>query len=291
MRNLLLLIFSITLFFPLSAQEFSGGFRAGLNFISFSGDQEMSANSDMTFEQFKRTTGFHVGATFALAFTDLVGIKADLMYSQRGGEIRYEGPSYFYLYASQEDVAGSIIFGDRQSEYDVVNSFIDIPLTAYYRLGPIEIEGGLSAAFMVNSRVTGGATYNTNTFGLENDIVFNVDGNYFRDMAGGAGIISRAATPLPRTDVFPPEVISAFYNSDNDEKLYKRVDFAAVVGISFYLNNGLFIGARYEHGLTDVTLPENDLRITNETQTQGRQFNTDDQDNSRVIQASVGFRF
>ncbi len=291
MRHFLLLILPLAFSLSVSAQEFSGGFRAGLNFISFSGDQEMSSVSDATYETFNRTTGFHVGATFALAFTDLVGIKADLMYSQKGGEIRYEGPSYFYLYANQDDLEGSLIFGDRNSEYDVVNSFIDIPLTAYYRLGPLEIEGGFSAAFMVNSRVSGGATYNTNTFGIDNDIVFNVDGNYFQDGAGGAGVISRSSTPLPRTDVLPPDVISAYYNSNSNEKLYKRLDFAAVIGLSFYLNNGLFIGARYQHGLTDATLGENDLRITNDTQVGGREFNTDDTDNSRVIQASVGFRF
>ncbi|SEQ64985.1 outer membrane beta-barrel protein [Neolewinella agarilytica] len=291
MRHFLLLILPLAFSLSISAQEFSGGFRAGLNFISFSGDQEMSSVTDATYETFNRTTGFHVGATFALAFTDLVGIKADLMYSQKGGEIRYEGPSYFYLYANQDDLEGSVIFGDRSSEYDVVNSFIDIPLTAYYRLGPLEIEGGLSAAFMVNSRVSGGATYNTNTFGIDNDIVFNVDGNYFQDRAGGGGIISRSSTPLPRTDVFPPDVISAYYNSNSDEKLYRRLDFAAVIGLSFYLNNGLFIGARYQHGLTDATLGENDLRITNEDLVGGREFNTEDTDNSRVIQASVGFRF
>lgn len=291
MRHFLLLILPLVFSLSLSAQEFSGGFRAGLNFISFSGDQEMSSLTDATYETFNRTTGFHVGATFALAFTDLVGIKADLMYSQKGGEIRYEGPSYFYLYTNQDDLEGSVIFGDRNSEYNIINSFIDIPLTAYYRLGPLEIEGGLSAAFMVNSRVSGGATYNTNTFGIDNDIVFNVDGNYFQDRAGGAGVISRSSTPLPRTDVLPPDVISAYYNSNSDEKLYRRLDFAAVIGLSFYLNNGLFIGARYQHGLTDATLGENDLRVTNENLVGGREFNTEDTDNSRVIQASVGFRF
>lgn len=291
MRHFLLLILSFTFSFSLSAQEFSGGFRAGLNFISFDGDQEMSSVSEATFEEFRRTTGFHVAATFALAFTDLVGIKADLMYSQKGGEIRYEGPSYFYLYANQDDLEGSPIFGNRSSEYDVVNSYLDIPLTAYYRLGPLEIEGGISAGFMINSRVSGGATYNTNTFGVDNDIVYNVEGNYLRDGAGPAGIISRSSTTLPRTDVFPPDVISAYYNSNSDEDLYRRLDFAAVVGVSFYLNNGLFLGVRYQHGLSDATLGENDLRLTNETQVAGREFNTEDTDNSRVIQASVGFRF
>jgi hypothetical protein len=83
---LTLVLCTLPLSTSLFAQGFSGGFRAGLNFISFDGDQEMSADGSVTFEEFTQTTGFHVGATFAFAFTDLVGVKADLMYSQKGGQ-------------------------------------------------------------------------------------------------------------------------------------------------------------------------------------------------------------
>lgn len=292
MRILLSSIFLSCLFaLPLSAQEFSGGFRAGLNFITIDGPEEMSGDGSITYESFKNTTGFHVGATFALAFTDLFGLKADFMYSQRGYQIDFEGPSYFYLYANTEDNIGSIILGDRVSEMSIVNSYIDIPFTAYYRIGPIELEGGLSAGLRVNSRVSGGQTYQTNTFGLNNDIIFNVDGNFNRDFSGGAGVISRSTTPLPNTDVFPPDVVSAYYNSDSDEHLYRALDFGAVVGLSVYLNNGLFIGARYQHGLTDITKGENDLRTSTDGSTTERQFNTEDEDNYRSVQVSVGFRF
>ena len=71
------------------AQGFSGGFRAGLNFITFSGPVEMSEDGQTAYERKNRTTGFHVAATFAYQFTDLVGIKADLMYSQKGAEYVY----------------------------------------------------------------------------------------------------------------------------------------------------------------------------------------------------------
>ena len=276
----------------LSAQEFSGGFRAGLNFITIDGPAEMSDDGTQTYETFNNTTGFHVGATFALAFTDLFGLKADLMYSQKGYETVFDGPGYFYLYSNADDQEGNIIFGDRQSELDVVNSYVDIPLTVYYRIGPIELEGGVSAGLLVNSRVSGGQTFQTGVFGMDNDIVFNVEGNYSRDLSGGAGIISRSTEPLPGTDVFPPSVISAYYNSNSDDNLYKRLDFGAVVGISFYLNNGLFIGGRYQHGLTDITRGENDLRtsVTDGT-LEERQFNTEDEDRARSVQVSVGFRF
>ena len=273
------------------AQGFSGGFRAGLNFIALSGDQEMSADGMETFESGRRTTGFHVGATFAYEFTDLVGIKADLMYTQKGGERLFQGPGFFYLYGSPEDIEGDLLLGMRDSELDVVNSYIDIPLTAYYRLGPFEIEGGVSAGFLVNSRVTGGITY-SNVALFNQDVIFSVDGNYFNDRPGGGGVVSFSDTPLPgNTGRVLPETISAYYNSNSDEKLYRRLDFGLVAGLSYYLNNGLYIGGRYQFGLTDVTRGENDLRFTADPANPGRNYNESDKDYTRTIQVSIGFRF
>ncbi|MCX8211451.1 MAG: outer membrane beta-barrel protein [Lewinella sp.] len=308
MRKLILAAFLLSTFSPLIAQEFSGGFRAGLNFNSLDGDQEMSADESITFEDFTKTTGFHIAATFALGFTDLFGIKANLMYNQKGGQSNYRQnpdqgngigiPSYFYLYAGEDDTQGTVNFGRLNGEIDVVNSYIDIPITAYYRIGPFEIEGGASMGFLVNSRASGGLTFSNNqtgsgtVIGRGEDISFNVEGSYFSDESGFAGIQTRSETPLPGTsNVFLPEVISTLYNSNSDEALFRRLDFALIGGVGFFLNNGLFLGARYQYGLSDVTKGENDLRVTNETRVEGREFNTNDKDYSRSFQASVGFRF
>lgn len=287
------LIFALTLSLSTCglAQGFSGGFRAGLNFIGFSGDLEMSADGSETYEFNNRTTGFHVGATFAYEITDLVGLKADLMYSQKGGERRFDGPGYFFLYAGPEDTEGELLVGQRSSELDVVNSYIDIPLTAYYRLGPLEIEGGVTAGFLVNSRVSGGITY-SGVPGFNGDFVFGVDGNYFNDEAAGGGVVSVNEDAFPgRPNLFTPQTVSAYYNSNSNEKLYRRLNFGLVGGLAYYLNNGLYIGGRYQLGLTDVTRGENDLRFTVDPTNPGRTFNEDDQDLTRTIQVSVGFRF
>jgi hypothetical protein len=299
-QNLNMRTFFLTLAFcslpfstSLFSQEFSGGFRAGLNFISFEGEAEMSADGSIAFEEFQGTTGFHIGATFALAFTDLVGVKADLMYSQKGGERRYtNAPSFFYLYAGSDDTEGEVNFATLNSEVDVVNSYIDIPLVGYYRIGIFELEAGASMGFMVNSRASGGQTYSNTRFGgPDNQIIFNVDGSYFSDDAGGGGVIGLSSTPLPGTSVLPPEVVSAYYNNNSDDPLYRRFDFGLVGGLNVFLNSGLFIGGRYQHGLTDLTRPDNDLRLVNEAQVGGREFNTEDKDYSRSFQASIGFRF
>ncbi len=275
----------------LHAQEFSGGFRAGLNFISFDADAEMDADG-MTLEEFKRTTGFHVGATFAFEITDLVGLKADLMYSQKGGEVLYEGPSYLFLYAP--DGQAERIQGSLQSERDVLNSYIDIPIVAYYRLGPLELEGGFSAGLLVNSRASGSASY-SNTVdpqgrGLGN-IVYNYDYNYFEDVTGRAAVLEFSDGAGGLANI--PAVVNAYYNSTDSRPLYRRLDFGLVGGLSFFLNNGLYLGARYQLGLTDTTRGENDQRLYKDPSSgdDTLEYNTDNKDYNRVIQASVGFRF
>ena len=284
----LLLWLGLILPLSLAAQEFSGGFRAGLNFITFDGDTEMG--NGMTLERFNRTTGFHVGATFAYELTDLVGLKADLMYSQKGGEVLYEGPSYFFLYPPDVGTAERLN-AELQSERDVLNSYIDIPVVAYYRLGPLELEGGLSAGFLVNSRASGSASY-TAVRDLQGrdfpNIAYNYDYNYFQEAIGRDAV-------LEFSDVASianvPDVVDAYYNSTDNTPLYRRFDFGAVVGVSFFLNNGLYIGGRYQFGLTDTTRPDNDQRLFTADNNTAIEYNRDDKDYNRVIQASVGFRF
>ena len=291
LRTLVLSLFLTAAALPLTAQTFSGGFRAGLNFMTFSGDQESFNGAEV--ESFNRTTGFHVGATFALAFTDLVGVKANLMYTQKGAEIVFDGPSYFYLYNGPEDRTGFLNTGNAKSELDVVNSYIEIPVLAYYKLGPLEIEGGLTAGFLVNSRASGSVRYTNiqSNIPFGENYLINVDANYFQDGAGFDGIQSLSDQTFPNFSNVP-EVVGAYYNSNDDSRLYESLEFGAVVGLSYFLNNGLFIGARYVHGFTDTTKGANDLRKVKEPNTgTEREFNTNDTDNNRAIQASVGFRF
>ena len=283
---LLILLASTTL----SAQEFSGGFRAGLNFITFSGDAETDG-AGMTLEDFNRTTGFHVGATFAYELTDLFGFKADLMYSQKGGEVLYDGPSYLFLYAP--DGLADRNQGNLQSERDVLNSYIDIPVVTYYRLGPLELEGGVSMGFLVNSRASGSATY-TNTLDAQGrglgTISYNYDYNYFEKTIGREAVLDFSDNSGGLANV--PAVVNAYYNSTDNRPLYRRLDFGLVAGVSFFLNNGLYLGARYQFGLTDATRGENDQRLYSNPSTVGDiEYNTNDKDYNRVIQTSVGFRF
>ncbi|MEM8583454.1 MAG: porin family protein [Bacteroidota bacterium] len=289
MRVLLCSATCLLLTLCLNAQGFSGGFKAGLNFNQFSGPQE--GNEDMSFEDFRTSTGFHVGATFAYGFTDLVGLKGELIYSQKGGEIRYEGPGYFFLYPVGSDPVALSNGTTVVQELSVINSYIDIPITAYYRIGPIEVEGGFNVGLQISSRGSGSVRYNTNSnLPALAEIALNYDANFNSDGPGAESVVSRNPMPLPDGSLLP-SVIGGNYNSDRDDNRYERLDFGLVFGVAVFVNSGLYIGARYNHGLTDVTKPENDLRISELGNNGQRLFNEDDEDFNRSIQASVGFRF
>ena len=51
-----------------------------------------------------------------------------------------------------------------------------------------------------------------------------------------------------------PETVMAYYEFETKEKnWYNTIDFGLVVfGAAFYLNEGLYLSARYIHGLGDV---------------------------------------
>lgn len=272
--------------FSASAQgEFSGGFKAGLNFSNLIADTETDD------ERFDYNTGFHIGATFVYSITDLFGLKGELMYSQKGTQYSYNGPSYFTFYTS----SGNQIFttGNRRTDISVANSYIDIPVMVYFKIGQIELEAGINGAFLIGSTGSGGITYSGATAIGDPvpEFTTGFEASYFGDDPGLESILRAGDITLNGIVAFQPESIGAYYEAaDNDGKKYNRFDAGLNAGISFFLNNGLYIGARANYGLTDITNEEQDIAVSELGS--GNTFLTrDDKDQNLSLQASVGFRF
>lgn len=269
-----------------SAQgEFSGGFKAGLNFSNFIAETETDD------ESFDYNTGFHIGATFVYSITDLFGLKGELMYSQKGTQYSYNGPSYFTFYTS----TGNQIFttGNRRTDVSVANSYIDIPVMVYFKIGQIELEAGVNGAFLIGSTGSGGITYSgTTAIGDPvEEFTTSFEASYFGDDPGLESILRAGNVTLNGIVAFLPESIGAYYEAaENDSKKYKRFDAGLNAGISFFLNNGLYVGARANYGLVDITNQEQDIAVSELGS--GNTFLTrDDNDQNLSLQASVGFRF
>lgn len=271
----------------LMGQDLSIRFKAGLGFSQFLGDSEMVNGEEV--ESFGFTNGFHLGLGLGIPFSDRFGARAMILYSQRGIAYEYEGPSYFIFDGPNNGLLPSL-GGTRNMSLEVTNSYIEIPLTAYAKLGRVEFEGGAYAAFLVSSRGDGELIFSNPSANVE-PITISLDHDYYGDSfdrASNAETISRVINGVPGT---VPQTIGAYYESiDNDERLYNLFDFGLTANVAFYLNAGLYISAGLDYGLVDVTNNEQDLSISELDE--NRAFITrEDVDHNLTVKASIGFSF
>ena len=276
----------------LTAQEISYGFKAGLNFSTFQAESE--AVDGVSLEEYDFNPGFLVGLILKSNVTDLFGVTAEVLYSQKGTKYRFDGASYQPLITSTGDVIQTT--GNKDLSLNVTNAYIDIPVSVYGRvLSWLEIHGGVSAGFLVSSSGSGELRYSSAVsergFSIE-DYVVSLDHRYFSDRGG---IEELGDDPITQTIegsfVEIPKTLSAYYEYAQDEELnlYNRLDLGVHAGFSLYLNQGLFLGLRANLGLSDVTNNEVDKSIL--TQGPDGFIFRDDKDTNLSFQTFIGFSF
>jgi len=268
--------------------NFSGGFRAGLTFATLSGPVE-STDNGATLEKMSLSSGFHVGATFNYKLTDIIGVRGELLYTQKGTNYDYDGESFWVF----EPLLGTPVYsaGTRRVSLDVTNSYLETPLSVYARFGKIEISGGINPGILIGSRGFGELTYSGRTL-LGTAIApftMNLEHQYRRDEFRGAVGTDVENRIIEGRPVQIPLSVGAYYEGvDNSEKLYKTFDIGLIGGLSFYLNKSLYLGGRVHYGLTDVTNSQQDY--SRRTIDAGRNFILrDDNDRNLVLYLSLGF--
>lgn len=286
----IVLFFAILGFFPLTAQEFSAGFRAGINFASISGPSEMSSTGS-ELEDYKFSNGFHVGATVNYFFNDYFGLRAELLYSQKGGDYNYNGESFWILYT--EDDEPLYLTGSRNTSLSITNSYIDIPLMAVGRYGRVELSGGLNFGILVSSRGSGELVFNGQTAsGTPVDpFTIALEFNYFDDTFRRTDIDEVDIRDIDGQTVEIPRTLGAnFQELEGDQKLFNTLDLGLIGGLAFFLNQGLYVGIRVNYGLSDLTKTESDPSRRTLDEDNNLIFR-DDKDRNLTLQASVGFSF
>lgn len=285
-RILFALLVACVPFLIMAQGEFSGGFKTGLNFSNFDGPSETDG------ENFELNTGFHIGATFIYSVTDLFGFKGELLYSQKGTQYSYDDQSYFIFYIDQTDQT-IVANGNRRTDISISNSYIDIPLMVYYRLGKLELEAGVNAAFLIGSVGSGGLAFSgqTPSGSIVSEFTADIDNGYFRDDPGLASLFAADQFSLNTLTALRPTSVGAYYHGiDNGENLFNRIDLGLNAGLAFFLNNGLYLGVRANYGLSDVTNTDQDVAIS-KLGTNNELTTREDVDRNISLQASVGFRF
>ena len=294
MRNLFF-FFALSLFAlsNMNAQELSYGFKAGLNFSTFQGDLEVDENG-LTPESYDYSSGFHIGIMFNKKLTDLFGLRAEILYSQKGSRYRFEGESYQPIHTAQN----TRIFttGNKEVTLNISNSYIDVPISAFGKVLPwLELQGGISIGGLVSSTGSGEMRYDgRSSVGVPIDeFVISLDHRYFADKGG---IENRDDDPIILNingdPVEVPKTFGAYYDFEQDEdvNLFNRLDFGLQAGVSIFLNQGLFLGLRANYGLSDITNNDVDRSLINLGDNNEFIF-SDDVDRNLSLQASIGFSF
>lgn len=288
---LLLCVFAISL----NAQGFSYGFKVGLNFSTLLADSEVDANGNEV-ENFDYNSGFHVGAAVIYRFTDLVGVRGEFLFNQRGVKYTYDGPSFQVF---TDNLGNEILSenGNRRFFLETVNSYIDIPLTAYYKIGgKLEVYGGVDVGFLVGSSGVGEYIYTGEIPGFPDaDEVFELDFRYYSDdIAANTPIDenTEVVTIMNNTrSITIPQKLGAYY-LDYDEKegsFYNIIDFGLTGGLAYFINSGLFISGTANYSLTDATNNFYDISRVESNGTEN--ISRNDKDTNLSFQVSIGFSF
>lgn len=273
-----------------SAQDIGYGFKAGLNFNSFSGDGEMDDGGN-TVEEYTGNAGFHLGVSFTWKATDLMGVRGELLYSQKGSRRSFDGQSYYFFQRNNDD-GRFLALGTRDQDINLTTSYIDLPVTAYFKpVESLEIYGGASLGFLVAATGFGGVTFSgtaPNGTPIE-EFVHDLDVNYVSDDPGETDF-NETPVSIGNQSVILPDNAGAYFEFEEDRgNLYRIMDFGLVGGLSYYLSQGLFVSARINYGLTDITKSEADVSLVKLDN--GQFISREDDDRNVSWQFSVGFAF
>ena len=259
------------------------GFKTGLNFARFDGPSETD-NTGKSLETWKNVTGFHIGASFSHPFTDNFGLRGELLYSKRGAKYTYDGQSNTLFNLPN----GNTLTGASRYLLSINNSYLDLPVLAYGRLGDFEFSGGGYVGLLIQSVADGSLTYQDAS---NNNLQFNLRYNYRKDDPGGSDASTeKVAATLDGRLVELPKTIGAYYEYPEDRgHLYRSVDYGLMGGVAYYFSHSLYAGVRLQYGLADITNDRADLQRASTDNT--NLVYRADKDRNLVWQVSVGFGF
>ena len=236
--------------------------------------------------------GFLVGALFRYWFTDLVGVKWELLYSQKGTDYNFNGAGYQILPTE----TGSILNlnGNQRINLNISNAYFDIPVLVYGKFGKFEVEAGVNIGLLIASTATGELAFSgTSQNGTPiDDFIATLDYKYRKDNPGEVDFtLGTTSINVDGTPNEIPRILQAYYQFPEDRGNYfNAIDFGLNVGAYYYWNQGLFIGGRFNYGLSDVTKDGYDVSRVELDGSQNFIPRTD-KDRNISLQFSLGFSF
>ncbi len=242
------------------------GLRIGLNYAQFDGNAGENASLGTL-------PGFHIGPAFSYSFSDIMGLRGELMFSQKGTKYEYNGASYLGIRKNTEVIQ---TIGTRKMRVAVNNNYIDLPLMFYTLLFErIDVSAGGYMSVLVGSTGRGDLEYSgtrENSNAVVGPLKFLLEQNFYKDKAGTVPSPTTQIIRLEGDQITLPERTGAYYEyrTKPDGSKYNTLDYGLTGAIHYRLSGGLYIGARYQWGLSDVS--NDDFDISYKSLTPNKEF-------------------
>ena len=287
-KYLILSIFCISIA-NISAQDIGFGFNAGLSASSILSSQvEENATENRGF-----VTGFHIGGNANFKITDVFGVKAGLVFSQKGTKYSFSSDQA-YLQFYRDGGGNAIATGQKDISIQLSNAYMEIPIFAYGRLGDFEISGGVYGGFLIGAGGGGDLTFEgkSNASNQPIDPVsYTLNYNYVQDEPGQAFPSDPVTINIDGQTLTIPGALGAYYFFQEDNgNAYKVFDFGLMGGLAYYFNEGLSFGVKALYGLNDITKDAYDVSQVS-LESNGDYILRDDKDVNLNLQFSIGLSF
>ncbi len=267
------------------------GVRAGFNFSTISGPLEEK-------EDFGVKSGFHFGINYTYMVNDKLGLRGEILYTQRGSKqsLIDTTDGVYYVVQTISPLARFVDFGKTEYTLEITNSYISVPLTVQYQINrKFEVFGGMSVDFLIGPVGRGKTKFVS--LNRPDEIFFeqNHDHRYNSDEVGEYNTLDRRGLSilLNGESASMAKTVGAYYSffpSQKTANRFKALDAHLILGFNYFLNTGFYIGARAEYGLADITNNEVDYSLR-ELDDSFNYIFRDDKDRSISLNLSFGFRF
>ncbi len=259
-RCLPLVIVGLCLVHMCKSQGLTPALRAGLTFSRIQGGTEHD-DRGLPLETHLFTTGWHLSIGADIALINQFGLRAELLYNQKGTEYRYDGFSYWIF--PTIDNERRYAAGTRRMLLSIRNTYLELPVLMYLRSGRATFVAGFSMGQLLRSKGTGELLFSGITTNGSPTPPFRVvlEFDYLRDPLQ-VPLWSDEVLLLPLDGVFVevPIRMSAYYEATTrPERYFYRLDLASQIGADFNLSYNLFIGFRWSYSLRDVINDRQDV--------------------------------
>lgn len=267
------------------AQNISFGFKAGLSNVSIDGPLE-STSSGMELESYKANRAFILSLLLNVNLTDEFTVLTEFMYNQKGYNYSYKGPSYAILRTPDTKYTFS---GNRDMSINISNTYFQIPVSLSYKLfNRIQLQGGAYGSLLVSSTGAGRVIY-SELAEVIGEVEQTLNYNYRSNKPGGVAPANQQIRINNEPELIASQVNAYHDFEEKDKGLFRTFDAGLHAGLNLFINQSLFVGARYSHGLMDIT--RNSVDQSYQGLDQGKLRFSDDDDRYSAWEFTIGFSF